>query len=143
MEPWPAVQFQAKMRPRRRRVEAWLRRGTACRHSKTAGTCREILTLAPALWTFVDVPGVEPTNNHAERALRPAVLWRKGSFGTHSAIGSRFVERMLTVTTTLSQQQRNVIDYLTQACVATLHGQAAPSLLPDALPAPSAKLLTA
>lgn len=122
--------FQAEMRPRRRRVEAWLRRGTACGHAKTAGTCRDILTLAPALWTFVDVPGVEPTNNHAERALRPAVLWRKGSFGTHSAGGSRFVERMLTVTTTLRQQQRNVIDYLTEACVAALHAQPAPSLLP-------------
>jgi len=135
--------FQAEMRPRRQRMEAWLRRGTACRHAKTAGTCREILTLAPALWTFVDVPGVEPTNNHAERALRPAVLWRKGSFGNHSAGGSRFVERMLTVTTTLRQQQRNVIDYLTEACAAALHAQPAPSLLPVPVPLRSAVLRSA
>jgi transposase len=134
------AQFQVEMRPRQRRVEAWLRRGTTCRHAKTAGTCREILTLAPALWTFVDVPGVEPTNNHAERALRPAVLWRKGSFGNHSALGSRFVERMLTVTATLRQQQRNVINYLTEACVAALHAQPAPSLLPAPVPVCSAVL---
>jgi hypothetical protein len=47
------------------------------------------------LWTFVQVEGVEPTNNTAERSIRPGVLWRKGSFGTQSAEGSRFVESML------------------------------------------------
>ena len=122
--------FQTAMRPHRRRVEAWLRRGTACRHAKTAATCREVLALAPALWTFVDVPGVEPTNNAAERPLRPAVLWRRKSFGTHSAAGSRFASRMLTVAATLKAQQRNIVDYVTQACVAALHGVPAPSLLP-------------
>lgn len=129
--------FRRAMRPVRARVEALLREGAACRHAKTAGTCREILKLAPALWTFVDVPGVEPTNNAAERALRPAVLWRKGCFGTHSAAGSRFVERMLTVAATLKQQRRNVVDYVTQACVAALHRQPAPSLLPSGLGADS------
>ena len=124
------AEFQVAMRPPRRRVEAWLRRGTACRHAKTAATCREVLALAPALWTFVDVPGVEPTNNAAERPLRPAVLWRKKSFGTHSAAGSRFAARMLTVAATLKSQQRNIVDYVTQACVAALHGVPAHSLLP-------------
>ena len=124
------ARFQVAMRPHRRRVEAWLRRGTACRHAKTAATCREVLALAPALWTFVDVPGVEPTNNAAERPLRPAVLWRRKSFGTHSAAGSRFAERMLTVAATLKAQHRNIVDYVTQACVAALHGHPAPSLLP-------------
>ena len=79
--------------------------------------------MAPALWTFIDVPGVEPTNNAAERALRQAVLWRKRSFGAHSAAGSRFAERMLTVATTLKQQGRNVVDYVTQASVASLRGE--------------------
>jgi len=60
----------------------------------------------------------------------------KGCFGTHSAAGSRFVERMLTVTATLKQRQRNVVDYVTQACVAALHGDPAPSLLPDSAPSP-------
>jgi hypothetical protein len=126
----------AAMRLHRRRVEAWLRRGTRCRHAKTAATCREVLALAPALWTFVDVPGVEPTNNAAERPLRPAVLWRRKSFGTHSAAGSRFAARMLTVAATLKAQERNIVDYVTPACVAALQGHHAPSLLPA--PGPSA-----
>jgi transposase len=50
-----------------------------------------------ALWTFVQGEGVEPTNNTAERSIRPGVQWRKGSFGTQSENGSRFVERMMTV----------------------------------------------
>jgi transposase len=127
------ARFQAAMRPHRRRVEAWLRRGTAGRHAKTAATCREVLALAPALWTFVDVPGVEPTNNAAERPLRPAVLWRRKSFGTHSAAGSRFAARMLTVAATLTVQRRNIVDYVTDACVAALQGHPAPSLLPTAV----------
>ena len=83
-----------------------------------------------ALWTFVDVEGVEPTNNTAERALRHAVLWRRSSHGTHSEEGSRFVERMLTVRATLRAQGRNVLEYLTQAVDASLRGLPAPSLLP-------------
>ena len=78
----------------------------------------------------MQVDGVEPTNNTAERAIRPGVLWRKGSGGTQSAAGSRFVESMLTVVSTLKQQQRNVLAYLTAVCEATLRGEAAPSLLP-------------
>jgi transposase len=124
------ARFQAAMGPHRRRVEAWLRRGTAAGHAKTAATCREVLALAPALWTFVGVPGVEPTNNAAERPLRPAVLWRRKSFGTHSAAGSRFAERLLTVAATLTAQRRNIVGYVTEACLAALHGTPAPSLLP-------------
>ena len=70
-------------------------RFAGCDAPKVAGRCREILKLEGALFTFVRVAGVEPTNNVAERALRPAVLWRKGSFGTDSEQGSRFVERIL------------------------------------------------
>jgi len=122
--------FRVYMSPLRQRVEALLRLGSHCRHAPTAATCRELLALAPALWTFVRVPGVEPTNNAAERALRPAVLWRKGSFGSHSPAGSRFAERMLTVAATLKPQHRNVVDYVTLACTAALRGEPAPSLLP-------------
>ena len=78
------------------------------RYSQDRRTCQAFLKLREALWTFVKVAGVEPTNNAAERAIRPGVLWRKGSFGTQSAAGSRFVESMMTVVTTLKQQQRNV-----------------------------------
>src|SRR5262249_55579530 len=121
--------FRRRMGPVRERVEALLWEGASGERQATAGRCREILKLASALWTFVDVEGVEPTNNAAERAIRSAVLWRKGSFGTHSAAGSRFVERILTVAATLRQQGRNVVDFVTRACEAALHGQPAPSLL--------------
>lgn len=76
------------------------------------------------------VEGVEPTNNAAERAIRPAVLWRRTSFGSQSEAGSTFVARMLTVVTTLRSQHRNVLEYITQACRAAREGKPAPSLLP-------------
>ena len=91
-----------------------------------------MLRLWPALWTFTEVDGVEPTNNAAERALRPAVLWRKGSFGTRSDAGARFVERLLTVTATCKQQGRSVFAYLTNVCAAAQRGEPVPSLLPIA-----------
>jgi transposase len=127
------------MQPIRREVARLLEAGQTCGSPKTEGTCREILKRRQALWTFVRHPEVEPTNNAAERAIRPGVLWRKGSFGTHSPQGSRFVEAMMTVVTTLKQQHRNVLDYLAAACEATLRGEPAPSLLPP--PAESQQLL--
>jgi transposase len=122
--------FRSYMTLLRREVERLLEAGSRCGVSKTAGTCRDILKRREALWTFVQVDGVEPTNNTAERAIRPGVLWRKGSFGTQSEEGSRFVESMMTVVATLKQQQRHVLEYLTAACEAALRGAAAPSLLP-------------
>ena len=122
--------FRSYMSPLRREVERLLEAGSRCGVPKTAGTCRDILKRREALWTFVQVEGVEPTNNTAERSIRPGVLWRKGSFGTQSEEGSRFVESMMTVVSTLKQQQRNVLEYLTEACDAALRGDAAPSLLP-------------
>jgi transposase len=122
--------FRSYMSPLRREVERLLEAGSRCGVPQTEGTCRDILKRREALWTFVQVEGVEPTNNTAERSIRPGVLWRKGSFGTQSAEGSRFVESMMTVVATLKQQQRNVLEYLTTACEAALRGEAAPSLLP-------------
>ena len=122
--------FASSMRPIRREVERRLEEGQACGVPKTEGVCREILKRRQALWTFVRHDGVDPTNNAAERAIRPAVLWRKGSFGTQSPEGSRFVEAMMTVVTTLKQPHRNVLDDLTAACEATWRDNPAPSLLP-------------
>jgi transposase len=121
-----------------RQVAGWLRndvgvaleRGTACGCAKTAGVCAEILKVEPALWTFAREEGVEPTNNAAERALRPAVLWRKGSFGCHSEDGCRFVERLLSVSQTLRKRGSRVLDYLTEALNAHRHGLPIPKLLP-------------
>ena len=122
--------FRSYMTPVRREVERLLDAGSRCGVPKTEGVCRDILKRRQALWTFVPLEGVEPTNNAAERAIRPGVLWRKGSFGTQSAQGSRFVEAMMTVVATLKQQHRNPLDYLMAACEAALRDEAAPSLLP-------------
>jgi len=99
--------------------------------AKTVRTCRYLLKVEPAMWLFVTTVGVEPTNNAAERAIRPAVIWRRTSFGSQTQSGSTFVARMLTVVTTLKSQQRDILEFMTQAVVAARLGQPAPSLLPE------------
>jgi transposase len=99
--------------------------------AKTVRTCRQLLKVEPALWLFVTVEGVEPTNNAAQRAIRPAVIWRRTSFGSQTQRGSIFVQRMLTVVTTLKSQHRNVLDFMTAAVSAARSNSPAPSLLPD------------
>ena len=126
----PHARFRLLLRPIRCRVARLLKVGQVCGMPKTEAVCREVSKLYDALWTFVRVAGVEPTNNAAERAIRPGVLWRKGRFGTQSARGSRFVEAIRTVVTTLTQQHRHVLAYLTEACEAAYTGLPAPSLLP-------------
>jgi hypothetical protein len=99
--------------------------------AKTVRTCRQLLKVEPAMWLFVTTVGVEPTNNAAERAIRPAVIWRRTSFGSQTQTGSTFVARMLTVVTTLKSQQRNVREFLAQAVIAAREDKQAPSLLPQ------------
>lgn len=123
--------FQKAMEPIQIEVTTILESTAACRTPDVVGTAREILKLSNALWTFVDVEGVEPTNNFGERQIRHAVMWRKTSFGTDSQRGSRFAERMLTVCATLRSQNRNVLDFLTDACAARLKHTLPPSLLPN------------
>ena len=95
-------ELRRRLIPLQARLGRLLRRGQENPDRKAAGLCRELTKWWPALWTFARVEGVEPTNNVAERALRPAVLWRKGSFGSDSEAGSRFAERLLTVAATCS-----------------------------------------
>jgi transposase len=120
-----------RMGPVRRKVEALLLRGTQSRDAGVRGTCRELYEHRQWLWTFVRHEGVEPTNNAGERSLRHAVIWRKLSFGTQSAGGSRFVETMLTVIETCRQQRRNVFAFVTVAVEAHLAHQPVPSLDPN------------
>ena len=120
------------MRPVRRRVKELLEAGTRRGHKKTRRTCANILKVERSLWTFVRVEGVEPTNNAAERALRRAVLWRRKSFGTQSAEGSRFVGRVLTAVQTLRQQGRDVLEFLARVCaLAGRDGGVSVRLLPQ------------
>jgi transposase len=135
---WPRVRdgtltpprFRTSMPPIRREVERLREGGQTCGVPKTEGTCRDLLKRRQALGTCVRHAGVEPTTNAVERAIRPGVLWRKGSLGTPRPEGSRVGEAMLTVVATLKQQHRDVLDYLTAACEATRRGEPAPSLLP-------------
>jgi transposase len=122
--------FQRLIAPVRERVKEQLARGVVCKSVKTRETCRELRRLEASLWTFARVRRVEPTNNRAERALRRAVLWRRKSFGTQSAAGSRFVERILTVVTSLRQQGRD-LQYLTAVCASALGESGSVCLLPD------------
>lgn len=122
----------------RRSYLGWIRagvadllgRGAGCGCATTAGVCRELLAVEPALYTFAAVEGVEPTNTAAERALRRAVCWRKTSYGTDSAGGSRFAERVLTVVTTCRQQGRDALTFLTDAIRAAMTRAARPTLIP-------------
>ncbi|MEA3279532.1 MAG: IS66 family transposase [Thermodesulfobacteriota bacterium] len=113
----------------RTKVRGLLKRIEASGGEKS-GMCKRLLNLESAMWTFVCVEGVAPTNNSAESAIRPVVLWRKGSFGTQSKRGSLFAERILTTVATLRQQKRNVLAYLTNAAEAFHAGSTAPTLLP-------------
>jgi transposase len=117
------------MRPLQKRLGQILGWGKRCGDPKAANFCRNLLKLGPALWTFARVAGVEPTNNPAERALRPAVLWRKNSFGCHGEDGCRFAERMLTVVQTLRLQGRNVLGFLCDTLTAHRAGRPLPGLV--------------
>jgi transposase len=123
--------LQRALEPIVQELQTALEQGRACADKKAATFCANVLALYPALWLFATVEGVEPTNNHVERILRPGVLWRKNAFGSHSESGCRFVERMLTVVQTLRLQKRHVVDYLHQALAAHRSGLPAPVLLVD------------
>lgn len=100
--------------------------------AKVLGFCMKLLEVEPSLFLFARTQGVEPTNNRAERALRPVVLWRKGSFGTWSYGGSRFVERLMTVVMTCRIRGRPILRYLEAVCGAMDHGAPIPSLFEKA-----------
>jgi transposase len=79
---------------------------------------------------FITTPGVEPTNNLAEQAIRFVVLDRLVTQGTRSEAGNRWCERIWTVIATCGQQGRSVFEYLEAAVRAWLDGTESPSLLP-------------
>jgi transposase len=127
------AELQLAARPVQRRILALLEEGEGLSCAKVSGMCREVLKLKAALFTFINVERVEPTNNTAERAIRFAVLMRKGCFGSDSAKGSRFIERFLTARQTLRTQKRDLYGFLKDVCAAALHGTPTPSLLPAQL----------
>ena len=134
---WPTLQLSC--RPLRQHFEGTLQRvvdlGFAPKErtpwAQTVRTCQQLLLRKEALWTFLEVHGIEPTNNAAERALRQSVIQRKISLGVQSASGAICRSRLLTVTTTLRQQGRDTWQFLEQAWIAHHRGGVMPSLLPD------------
>jgi transposase len=124
------VALQQALIPVRQALRDLLSYGTTSPHPKIAGFSRDVLKRWEALFTFSRVEGIEPTNNAAERALRHAVLWRKGSFGSCSVAGCRFVERMLSVRATCAQQGRAFFSFVTEAITAAWANQPAPILVP-------------
>jgi transposase len=121
--------FVRQMQPIRAKIESLLLRGAFSGNDRLIGMCNELYDHRDWLWNFVEVAGVEPTNNASERALRHAVIWRKLSFGTQSAAGSRFVETLLTVVETCRQQGRKIFAHLVNALESRLTGQPPQSLL--------------
>jgi transposase len=127
----PYADFLAEFPTIQCHIRFWLTQGILCDNASTAETCRHLVALDAALWNFVTVSGVEPTNNAAERALRHPVIWRRTSHGTHADHGSLFVQRMLTVAETCRLQHRSVLDFVRSALLAYRAGLPAPSLLPS------------
>jgi transposase len=119
------------VKKRLRRVLVWWREQGS--DDPAYAFARNLLSVHAALWTFATPQGialgVEPTNNHAERMLRPAVLWRKVSFGSQGQNGCHFAERVLTAVHTLRLQGRDVLDYLTESVANLRAGTRAPRLI--------------
>ena len=132
---WPAL--QQSCRPIRqtfettlqRVVELGYQRGERTPWASTVRTCQQLQKVTGGLWTFLEIEGIEPTNNAAERALRQSVIQRKISQGVQSRQGAICRSRLLTVTTTLRQQGRDVWEFLEQAWIAHHRGGVMPSLL--------------
>jgi transposase len=122
-------ELQFWLRPVQRDIERLLERGALANIERMSGSCVDILAHREALWTFVTHDGVEPTNNHAELALRDFVLWRKRSYGTQSERGERFAERMMTAVRTARKQGKAVLDFVTGSVTAYIEGAPAPRLL--------------
>lgn len=114
----------------RSRMIGLLEQGADSTGYETPAKCRGILRTEPAMWTFLDKSGVEPTNNVAERAIRPLVIHRKTSLGSQSVRGSEFIARMHTAVATLRRAKRDVRNFILDVAHAVLGGRPVPELLP-------------
>jgi transposase len=124
------AELQRRIRAARRELKPILRTysGKAPRYKRTRGLARNMLKVWAALWTFTTTDGVTPTNNHAERGLRGAVIYRKLSLGSQSTTGEQRIERLLSAHSTCRLQRRSLHDYLTELLAATARGDPAPLL---------------
>lgn len=79
---------------------------------RAARFCKNLLDNFDALWTFLECNDVEPTNNHAERSLRPLVIWRKKYFFTRSDYGTEYVARSASLNVTCKLQKKSSFNFL-------------------------------
>lgn len=124
--------YQRMVPHAQRAIEIHLERGAALGIRGLSGACADILAHRAALFTFAYDPAVDPTNNLAERMLRPFVQWRKSSYGSQSERGCVFAQRIMTAMQSLRLQKRSVFQFLCDACRAASAGASSPSLLPAA-----------
>ena len=94
---------------------------------RTGRFCERLVAEEDHLWYFINEPSIDLTNNLSERNLRPAVIWRKVSFGTQSERGNRFVERILSLVETLKIQKRNAFEFLANCFQAHMNGSVVPN----------------
>jgi transposase len=121
--------LKREVAPLKRELKALLERGSVGRRNKlTWGFSKNLLKIWPALWTFVEVEGVEPTNNRAERALRGPVIHRKLSLGSQSERGESTTQRLLSASVTCRLQGRSLFAYLAEVLGARVRGDPAPLL---------------
>jgi transposase len=123
-------ELRSSIRSLQRRYKPIIRSYAAkrARNKRCRGMANNLLKAWPALWTFAKHDGVEPTNNHAERALRSAVIYRKLSLGSQSQQGEQRISRLLSAHTTCRLQHRSLFAYLTNAIAAHARGEPAPLL---------------
>lgn len=123
-------ELKRRIRLLRRELKAILRTysGKAPRYKRSRGLARNLLKIWPALWTFSEKRSVKPTNNHAERGLRGAVIYRKLSLGSQSEPGEHTIERLLSASTTCRLQHHSLFEYLDQLLTAQSRGDPTPQL---------------
>lgn len=113
----------------KKNLKVCLNNAINCKHKRTIGTCKNILKYFESLFTFTKHKGIDPTNNHGERQIRKYVIYRKLSYGTQSARGSRFIERIFSISATCKQQGKNTIAYIKQTIINFNSGLSPPELL--------------
>ncbi len=125
------AQLRERVAPLRNELKPLLERhaGKSPKYKRTRGLARNLLKAWPALWTFSEIDGIEPTNNRAERGLRGAVIYRKLSLGNQSEGGEQTIERLLSASQTCRLQKRSLFTYLTDALTAKARGDPVPSLV--------------
>ena len=122
------AQFQRALERARQKLIAVGKR--APQRSEAQNLAARFRRHAQAYFRFITTPGVDPTNNLAEQAMRFVVIDRRITQGTRSEHGRQWCERIWTVIATCTQQGRSVFEYLRQAIIAYLRNQPIPSLLP-------------